>query len=170
HMIIRNEAIRNTSFNDQPQVLSDFYEGLTPAVQAIVQPVTLPSEVPAITDAQAAPWGGTGTRWIPAEWEQERFNEVRADRTTVSGSTSQAFALSLADVVHLSTETGPFPNHASRIAARNSWWWLRTPGASGHAWVVSWYTHAGQLHGNNHVSWSAAAGGVRPALIINQAN
>ena len=78
-MIIRNEAIRNTSFNDQAQVLSDFYAGLTPAVQAMVQPVTLPSEVPAITYAQAAPWGGVGIRWIPAEWEQERFNEVRAD-------------------------------------------------------------------------------------------
>lgn len=170
HMIIRNEAIRNTSFNDQPQVLSDFYVGLTPAVQAIVQPVTLPSEVPAITDAQAAPWGGTGTRWIPAEWEQERFNEVRADRTTVSGSTSQAFALSLADVVHLSTETGPFPNHASRVAARNSWWWLRTPGASGFAWRVTWGTNAGHLYGNATVGISHANGGVRPALIINQSN
>ncbi|WP_249410537.1 hypothetical protein [Lactococcus petauri] len=168
HMIIRNEAIRNTSFNDQPQVLSDFYVGLTPAVQAIVQPVTLPSEVPAITDAQAAPWGGTGTRWIPAEWEQERFNEVRADRTTVSGSTSQAFALSLADVVHLSTEMGPFPNHASHIAARNSWWWLRTPGASGSAWHVGWPTRAGHLYGIGTVGGSHAHGGVRPALIINQ--
>lgn len=170
HMIIRNEAIRNTSFNDQPQVLSDFYVGLTPTVQAIVQPVTLPSEVPAITDAQAAPWGGTGTRWIPAEWKQERFNEVRADRTTVSGSTSQAFALSLADVVHLSTEMAPFPNHASRIAARNSWWWLRTPGPSGAAWSVRWTTYAGQLNGTLTVASSHAHGGVRPALIINQSN
>ncbi len=170
HMIIRNEAIRNTSFNDQPQVLSDFYVGLTPTVQAIVQPVTLPSEVPAITDAQAAPWGGTGTRWIPAEWKQERFNEVRADRTTVSGSTSQAFALSLADVVHLSTEMAPFPNHASRIAARNSWWWLRTPGPSGAAWSVRWTTYAGQLNGTLTVVSSHAHGGVRPALIINQSN
>ncbi|WP_270264896.1 hypothetical protein [Lactococcus formosensis] len=170
HMIIRNEAIRNTSFNDQPQVLSDFYAGLTPAVQDMVQHVTLPSEVPAITDAQAAPWGGTGTRWIPAEWEQERFNAVRADRTTVSGSTSQAFALSLADMVHLSTETGPFPNHASRVAARNSWWWLRTPGASGLAWGVNGGGIAGQLEGVGTVDARIANGGVRPALIINQTN
>ncbi|MDT2726559.1 hypothetical protein P7G86_05990, partial [Lactococcus formosensis] len=162
--------IRNTSFNDQPQVLSDFYAGLTPAVQDMVQHVTLPSEVPAITDAQAAPWGGTGTRWIPAEWEQERFNAVRADRTTVSGSTSQAFALSLADMVHLSTETGPFPNHASRVAARNSWWWLRTPGASGLAWGVNGGGIAGQLEGVGTVDARIANGGVRPALIINQTN
>ena len=170
HMIIRNEAIRNISFNDQPQVLADFYAGLTPAVQAIVQPVTLPSEVPAISDAQAAPWGGAGVRWLPAEREQERFNEVRADRTTVSGSTSQAFALSLADVVHLSTEMGPFPNHASRVAARNSWWWLRTPAAPGHAWAVLHASWVGQLRGTDAVTGSGAGGGVRPALIINQAN
>ncbi|MCH1723950.1 hypothetical protein MKK30_09925, partial [Lactococcus formosensis] len=166
HMIIRNEAIRNTSFNDQPQVLSDFYTGLTPAVQAMVQPASIPSDVPSISDSAAAPWGGVGIRWIPAEWDDARFNEVRADRTTVSGSTSQAFALSLADVVHLSTEEGPFPNHASRVAARNSWWWLRTPGASGTAWTVGWTTAAGQLGGGLTVGGSAANGGVRPALII----
>ncbi|WP_249641706.1 DUF6273 domain-containing protein, partial [Lactococcus formosensis] len=165
HMIIRNEAIRNTSFNDQPQVLSDFYAGLTPAVQAMVQPASIPSDVPSISDSAAAPWTG-GTRWVPLEWDDARFNEVRADRTTVSGSTSQAFALSLADVVHLSTEEGPFPNHASRVAARNSWWWLRTPGASGNAWNVSWTTHAGRLGGAATVGNSGAAGGVRPALII----
>ncbi|WP_338997652.1 hypothetical protein VNN28_00165 [Lactococcus formosensis] len=169
HMIIRNEAIRNTSFNDQPQVLSDFYTGLTPAVQAMVQPASIPSDVPSISDSAAAPWTG-GTRWVPLEWDDARFNEVRADRTTVSGSTSQAFALSLADVVHLSTETGPFPNHASRVAARNSWWWLRTPGAFGNAWYVSWSIFAGQLHSNVGVGHSRVYAGVRPALIINQAN
>ncbi|WP_347962870.1 DUF6273 domain-containing protein [Lactococcus formosensis] len=165
HMIIRNEAIRNTSFNDQPQVLSDFYTGLTPAVQAMVQPASIPSDVPSISDSAAAPWTG-GTRWVPLEWDDARFNEVRADRTTVSGSTSQAFALSLADVVHLSTEEGPFHNHASRVAARNSWWWLRTPGASGTAWHVHWNTSAGQLLGTHTVGNSNAYGGVRPALII----
>ena len=132
--------------------------------------MTLPSEVPAISDAQAAPWGGAGVRWLPAEREQERFNEVRADRTTVSGSTSQAFALSFADVVHLSTEMGPFPNHASRVAARNSWWWLRTPSAPGHAWAVLHASWVGQLRGTDAVTGSGAGGGVRPALIINQAN
>ncbi|WP_347979381.1 DUF6273 domain-containing protein [Lactococcus formosensis] len=165
HMIIRNEAIRNTSFNDQPQVLSDFYTGLTPAVQAMVQPASIPSDVPSISDSAAAPWTG-GTRWVPLEWDDARFNEVRADRATVSGSTSQAFALSLADVVHLSTEEGPFHNHASRVAARNSWWWLRTPGASGTAWHVHWNTSAGQLLGTHTVGNSNAYGGVRPALII----
>ena len=89
---------------------------------------------------------------------------------TVSGATRQAFALSLADVVHLSTETGPFPNHASRVAARNSWWGLRTPGASGLAWRVDWLTSTGRLFGDSDVGHSTASGGIRPALIINQAN
>ncbi|MDG6142434.1 hypothetical protein NGA84_03610 [Lactococcus formosensis] len=169
HMIIRNEAIRNTSFNDQPQVLSDFYAGLTPAVQAIVQPVTLPSEVPAIPDGAVGPW--EGSRWLPAEWEQERFNEVRADRTTISGSTSQAFALSLADVVHLSTETGSFPNHLKRSEARRLWWWLRTPGVPGLAWVVTGGSdHYGQLNGIAVSDTIGPSAGIRPALIINQPN
>ncbi|WP_394304500.1 DUF6273 domain-containing protein [Lactococcus muris] len=166
HMIIRNEAIRNTTFNDQPTVLEDFYDDLTPAVQAIVQPVSIPAEVPAIEDAAVAPW--IGDRWIPAEWEEERFNEVRADRTTIGGSTRQAFALSLADVVHLSTDERAFRNHAARVGGRNSWWWLRTPGASGRAWDVGWPTTPGRLLGTFRVDGSNANGGVRPALIIHQ--
>jgi hypothetical protein len=168
HLIIRNEAIRNTSFNDQANVLADFYDNLNPDVQAIVQPVSIPADVPSITDAQAAPW--EGTRWLPAQWNDARFDAVRADRTSVSasGGTSQAFALSLADVVHLSTEEGPFPYHAARVAARNTWWWLRTPGASGYAWYVGHGTVAGQLLGGHSVTASNGGGAVRPALIINQ--
>ncbi|MCB6144151.1 hypothetical protein LI288_14195, partial [Lachnospira pectinoschiza] len=42
HMIIRHEAIRDTTFNDQPQVLSNWLSGLDADVQGIVQPVLIP--------------------------------------------------------------------------------------------------------------------------------
>jgi hypothetical protein len=167
HLIIRNEAIRNTSFNDQANVLADFYDNLNPDVQAIVQPVTIPADVPSITDAQISPW--LGDRWLPAEWSDARFAAVRADRTSVavSGGTRQAFALSLADVVHLSTEEGPFPYQAGRMAAQASWWWLRTPGATGTAWAVRQISSIGQLGGGHSVAITISGGGVRPALIIS---
>jgi hypothetical protein len=167
HMIIRHESILNTSFTDQPQVLSNWFSGLDAEVQGMVQPVSIPSDVPSISDAAAAPW--TGFRWLPAEWEATRFDAVRADRTAVNSSgTSQAFALSLADVVHLSTETGPFPNYARRVGARDTWWWLRTPGSPGHAWLVNNRGYTGRLAGWNAEYGGIFNGGVRPAIIIHQ--
>jgi hypothetical protein len=169
HLIIRHEAIHNTSFNDQPQVLSNWFSGLDPEVQAMVQPVSIPAVVPGISDAAAAPWGGEGIRWLPAEWEATRFDAVRADRTVVNSSgTPQAFALSLADVVHLSTETGPFPTPERRVAARDSWWLLRTPGAPGIAWTVSNGGIRGQIRATLGVTDIPLTGGSRPALIIHQ--
>lgn len=138
----------------------------------MVQPVSIPAVAPSIADGAAAPWEG-GERWIPAEWEAIRFDAVRADRTAVNSSgTPQAFALSLADVVHLSTETGPFPNTAQRVAARNTWWWLRSlSNTSFHAWVIhSSVSMHGQMGGGTAMVTSDIIGGVRPALIINQSN
>ncbi|EKF52427.1 hypothetical protein C426_0309 [Lactococcus garvieae DCC43] len=168
HLIIRNEAIRNSDFVNQGVTLGNFYDNLNPNVQAIVQPVFIPTDVPSISDAQAWPWAGD--RWVPAEWNDARFEAVRTDRTSVaaSGGTPQAFALSLADVVHLSTEEGPFPYHAGRVAARNSWWWLRTPGATDYAWRVHWGGNIGRLRGDLGGTFNTYTGGVRPALIINQ--
>ncbi|WP_285013030.1 hypothetical protein [Lactococcus garvieae] len=178
HMIIRHEAIRNTSFNDQTQVLSNWFSGLDAGVQAMVQPVSIPAEVPGISNAAAAPWvGGTvgeNARWIPTEWEATRFEAVRADRTVVNSSgTPQAFALSLADVVHLSTETGPFPNHVQRVAARDSYWWLRTLADPNHIWLVDHDSLSvggggfGQLHiFSQH--YANVRGGTRPAIIVQQ--
>lgn len=165
HMIIRHESIRNTSFNDQPQVLSNWFNGLDAEVQAMVQPVSIPAVVPGISDGDAAPWGGEGIRWLPAEWDAIRFDAVRADRTAVNSSgTTQAFALSLADVVHLSSEAGPFPNRAQRMAARNTWWWTRTLAPT----VSAWHIFPGaSLTGQNNIMYSRGDGGVRPALIIN---
>ncbi|MDG6192067.1 hypothetical protein NGA79_08585 [Lactococcus garvieae] len=167
HMIIRHEAIRETSFNDQPQVLSNWFSGLDAEVQAMVQPVSIPTAVPGISDAAAAPW--EVYRWIPAEWATAtRFDAVRADRTAVNSSgTTQAFALSMADVIHLSTETGPFTNKDTRTGARGSWWWLRTHNTS-HAWAVGWGNFGGRLHGATLPNHSNHAGGVRPAIIIYQ--
>lgn len=168
HMIIRHEAIRNTSFNSQAQVLGNWFSALDAEVQGIVQPVSIPTVVPSISDGAAGPWGGEGDRWLPAEWEATRFNAVRADRTAVNtAGTPQAFALSLADVVHLSTEKGPFPDHVRRVAARNTWWWLRTPGAPAAAWHVAIGSWLGQLGGVDAAAGSFPDGGVRPALIIN---
>ena len=171
HMIIRHESIRNTSFTDQPQVLSNWFSELDAEVQAMVQPVSIPVVVPGITEGSTAPWEG-GYRWIPAGWATNTvFDAVRADRTTVNSSgTPQAFGLSFADVVHLSTETGPFPNHAQRVGARRSWWWLRTPVASPvtNAWLVHAGGATGQLVGIHDGGRIDEAGGVRPAIIVHQ--
>ncbi|MGL4247546.1 MAG: hypothetical protein ACRCR5_02000 [Lactococcus garvieae] len=171
HMIIRHDSLRFTTFNEQPQVLSNWFSGLDAEVQAMVQPVSIPAVALQMLESLMLPWGG-GFRWLPAEWEDTRFDIVRADRTVVNSSgTPQAFALSLADVVHLSTETGPFPNYMEREGGRVSWWWLRTLANSPeHAWVVHAGTMRGWLGGGTHVDNSIMSGGVRPALIINQSN
>ncbi|MDG6190583.1 hypothetical protein NGA79_00930 [Lactococcus garvieae] len=173
HLIIRHEAIRNTSFNDQPQVLSNWFSGLDAEVRAMVQPVSIPAVVPGILASIGSP--GVYGVWLPPGWVTNPvFDAVRADRTAVSSSgTPQAFALSLADVIHLSTEAGPFPNTAQRVAARNSWWWLRTPAApDASSWLIHRTPHVNGLIGTIFLDGGSEAhrllGGVRPALIIHQ--
>ncbi|WP_276421247.1 hypothetical protein [Lactococcus garvieae] len=179
HMIIRHEAIRNTNFNDQPQVLSNWFSGLDAEVRAMVQPVSIPAVVPSISDGVAAPWTPAAApwapwegdiRWLPAEWTATRFDAVRADRTAVNNSgTPQAFALSVADVVDLSTETGPFPNPARRVAARRSWWWLRTPDPNPNPNADAWGVDTGSnLNGVHARTRTLPSGGVRPAIIVHQ--
>ncbi|MFK4965071.1 hypothetical protein [Lactococcus garvieae] len=177
HMIIRHEAIRNTSFNDQPQVLSNWFSGLDTEVQGIVQPVSIPA-APNVNWHFVDAWEG-GHRWLPAEWATaDRFAEGRADRTVVTSSgTPQAFALSLADVVHLSTPEGPFFNGRARAGAGHSRWWLRTISRNyfspNHSWAIYYHPgvpgRTGELHGQ---LWgendSSEHGGVRPAIIIHQ--
>ena len=168
HMIIRHDSFRSTSFNMQPQILSNWFSGLDAEVQAMVQPLSIPAVAPGITHSESDPW--VGTRWLPVEWEATRFDAVRADRTVVNSSgTPQAFALSLADVVHLSTDTGPFPTPERRVAAFDSWWWLRTPGHPGVAWIANFGHSIGQLGANHPVDEASFGnGGVRPAIIIHQ--
>lgn len=78
----------------------------------------------------------------------------------------------MADVVHLSTETGPFSNTAQRVAARSSWWWLRTPAApNASSWIVHRQPQVNGLLGTLIVAGTGdhpLFGGVRPAIIIHK--
>ncbi|WP_251422935.1 MULTISPECIES: hypothetical protein [Lactococcus] len=164
HMIIRNDALRNVHFSNQEVALASWYGGLDDTVQAIVRPVVMPNNVPSISELDASPWTAGGVRWLPLQWNDNRFDAVRGDRTVVGGTTQRAFALSFADVVRLSTAAGPFPTHRAREAADARWWQLRTPTPDGHAWGIS----EGALFGRSTMTGSNSHGGVRPALIIHQ--
>lgn len=84
--------------------------------------------------------------------------------TVVSTGTPRAFALSLADVARLSGPGTAFTGRLERLAADNAWWWIRTPGASGYAWLIN--TH-GRLLATEEVGLSRLSGGIRPALIVH---
>ncbi|WP_285006024.1 DUF6273 domain-containing protein, partial [Lactococcus formosensis] len=159
HLIIRNDAIRNVTWNDQETELISWYGQLDPTVQAIVQPVANDFTTGEVADAAVTFDGG---RWIPNNLE----GDVASDITQiVSGGTRRAFALSLADVTRLSGEGLGFPNHAQRGSTALGWWWLRTPAPGTNAWPV---TTAGNLAGINARAVSTTSGGVRPALILHQ--
>ncbi|WP_081166577.1 DUF6273 domain-containing protein [Lactococcus garvieae] len=160
HLIIRNNAIRNVSWNNQEAQLASWYASLHSAVQAMVQPVANSFTTGEVADSAVTFTGGS--RWIP----NNLSGAVAADITqVVPGGTPRAFALSLADVTRLSGEGRGFPYSAQRVSAVQGWWWLRTPGASGDAWRVS---TVGSLDAHFNVTRSDANGGVRPALIIHQ--
>ena len=162
HMIIRNDAIRQSSWNAQEGVLTSWYGQLDPAVQAMVQPVANSFTTGEVANTSVTFTGGGN--WIPDNLE----GEVAADLTQViPGGTARAFALSLADVTRLSGEGLAFPNHAQRGSAALGWWWLRTPASGTNAWRVTTYGH---LAGYLARTFITTNGGVRPALIINQAN
>ncbi|WP_285017024.1 hypothetical protein, partial [Lactococcus garvieae] len=164
HMIIRHEAIRNTSFNDQPQVLSNWFSGLDAEVRGMVQPVSVPDPAPTYRLVDAIWVDETG--WLPANLAS--FPAAASDVTAVnSGGTAQAFALSFADVVRLSTPEGPFPNMRSRMGARNTWWVLRTGSGEGQSWLAHHGLRAGELTGFA-ITGNLYHGGVRPAIIVHQ--
>ncbi|WP_285007545.1 DUF6273 domain-containing protein [Lactococcus formosensis] len=167
HMIIRNDVIRNVSWNDQEAELTSWYEQLDSAVQAMVQPVADEFKSGAISGASAEI---DEDFWLVNNLGDSP--EVAADITqVVSEGTRRAFALSLAGVDRLSrTEGIGFPNRAVRSGQNHSWWWLRTPNylGEGHA---SWVVHGdGSFNSSVFATHSSDGGGVRPALIINQAN
>jgi len=161
HMIIRNDALRNVSWDEQEGVLTSWYGQLDPAVQAMVQPVAHSFTTGEVADASVTFTGGE--RWLPNNLE----GAVAADQTqVVPGGTAGAFALSLADVTRLSGPGLGFPNHAQRGSVALGWWWLRTSASSMQAWHVS---TIGNLIGSLGRMHSATLGGVRPALILHQA-
>jgi len=158
HLIIRNDAIRNSSWNNQEATLTSWYGQLDPAVQAMVQTVANSFTTGQVQDASVTFTGGT--RWVPDNLE----GDVAADHTqVVLGGTARAFALSLADVSRLSGPGLAFSNHAQRGPDALGWWWLCTPATSTYAWHV----FNGNLHGNGIRTAEVTSGGVRPALIIN---
>lgn len=180
HLIIRDSMFPNTTWNNQPTELQNWYTALIqaePTLEAMVQPVTIPARdsVPGVPDGSIN-WTGPGTRWLPSNLAS--FPAVGNDLTTVasSGGSKQAFALSLADVTKLSQPGGAFSNHAERVTGgqgNDNGWWLRTPGASGAAWFVvnTGGGGAGQLFGHGNVTSSGVSLSVRPALIVrNQTN
>ncbi|WP_285022965.1 hypothetical protein [Lactococcus garvieae] len=173
HMIIRHEAIRNTSFNDQPQVLSNWFSGLDAEIQNMVQPVLIPSPAPAI-DFGEVTWTDDILNWLPDNLAG--LPAVAGDVTTVNPTgTPQAFALSFADIVRLSTPEGPFPTMWARGNARGTAWWTRTPVVDGtRAWSITAGPPRGRLVQTHSVTLNEGplgdTLGVRPALIINQPN
>ncbi|MEY8538771.1 hypothetical protein AALM99_09995 [Lactococcus muris] len=161
HLIIRNHAIVNVSWNNQNTRLNQWYDTLDPEVQAMVQPVSDSFVTGAVPDADVT-WSDPA-RWVPNNLDN--FPEIAADVTTVvSTGTPRAFALSLADVARLSGPGTAFTGRLERLAADNAWWWIRTPGASGYAWLIN--TH-GRLLATEEVGLSRLSGGIRPALIVH---
>ena len=169
HMIIRNEAIRNVSWEEQNDELVSWYAGLDDEVKAMVRPVNVPApeSVPGVADG-AVQWNPDyGIRFLPSNFNEAALGAVVNDVTTIASTGSgRAFALSLADVVRLSGPEQGFQNHAGRVGARSSFWWLRTPATLDLAWNVR-QRQMGQLI-PSPVTDFPGTGGVRPALIINQ--
>ena len=175
HMIIRHAVFPNTMPPEQDTVFAEWLNGLADEVQAMIQPVAIPTPVPAVqvtditweevTDNDLILEGsGPMSDWLPANLSE--FPAVAGDMTSVNPSgTPQAFALSLADVVRLSTPEGPFTNLRTRRARAGGWWWLRTPGLPS---VSAWNVQAGLLTGGSDVLDPNHPSNLRPAIIIHQ--
>ena len=178
-MIIRHTGIPNTMPPQQDQVFAEWFNGLDAAVGAMVQPVDIPAPVPAVQHAfiiwrtdvpDELLWETHTLGWLPANLAD--FPAVAGDVTSVNPSgTPQAFALSLADVVRLTTPEGPFTNLGTRTAKGfgeahgAGWWWLRTPGVSSYS---SWNVQGGLLTGGSPVNAADHPSNLRPAIIIHQ--
>ncbi|MGY0180894.1 hypothetical protein [Lactococcus garvieae] len=179
HMIIRHATIPNTMPPQQGQVFTEWFSGLDAEVRGRVQPVAIPTPVPdvqqgLITWSSEMPEDGLGIEgvnnwWLPSNLTD--FPAVAADVTTVNPSgTPQAFALSLADVVRLTTPEGPFTNLGTRSAKGwdypgAGWWWLRTPGSPS---ASAWNVQGGGLTGGTPVNATEHPSNLRPAIIIHQ--
>lgn len=169
HMIIRNAALVNLSFNQQEGALIEWYKALSEEVQSIVAPVASTFTTGNVHDATVSWDPAYGTRFMPSNLAALSNQAVHQDVTEVVPSgVKRAFALSLADVTRLSGPGRGFSDGAQRVGAGNQWWNLRTPGAPGNAWHVTYATWIGHMHANHLVDSRSPSGGVRPALIIHQ--
>ncbi|HAP15058.1 MULTISPECIES: hypothetical protein [Lactococcus] len=168
HMIIRNQVFRNTLLTQEDVVFSSWFDGLDPAVQAMVQPVPNTFTTGAVSP-NSLDWGDLD-RWVPTNLVD--YPEVEADVTQVDTSgTPRAFTLSLADVARLSGPGRGFSNPAGRVGPDDTWWLIRTRGSgANHVWRV--YRNPllfGRFIGGE-LNSSENAGGLRPALIVNPSN
>ncbi|MEY8444214.1 hypothetical protein AALA52_08230 [Lactococcus ileimucosae] len=169
-MIIRNRVIPGVTFEGQEARLDLWYSQLESSVQSIVRPV-VDNFITGNVVHEDIIFEGPGERWQASNLQN--FLVVASDLSqSDSSGTSKAFALSLADVTHLSGPGRAFPNHDERgalsIGDTVSWWWLRTPGDTGLGWFVSG-SMRGELFGTRPVGTThSTGGGIRPALIINQ--
>lgn len=170
HMIIRNAALVNLSFNQQEGALIEWYKSISEEVQSIVAPVASSFTTGNVHDVTVTFVGGE--RWLPSNLEVLGNQDVHRDITRVvpveEGGVRRAFVLSLADVTCLSGPGRGFPNHVQRVGAGDHWWFLRTPAMPGTSWIVNHRGLVGQLHGHYSQNNRNILGGIRPAFIIHQ--
>ncbi|WP_394304498.1 hypothetical protein [Lactococcus muris] len=170
HMIIRNGVITNIPLTQHEAELNTWRQALAPEVQAMIQPVSVPYIGPAILDEDIV-WEG-GWRWIMSASSLAQFPDAAADITQVdSGGTPRAFTLSVADVVRLSGPGRAFPRREGRVGANDTLWWTRTLSSQSPNPDTGWFINGGNGWLNSHwtTNLAGAHGGMRPALIINQA-
>lgn len=163
HMIIRNTTNhQGTNWNNLDTVLTNWYTNdivtTNPFIRAqreqYIAPVASSFPTTALLGT-AAYRAADGTIPNLSNWPVPY-----ADRTVVvPDGVRQAFALSVADVNHL-TATGSFSSVADR--GTSIAWWLRTPATDTNAWNVQ---TTGSFVNNAHTSTFR---GIRPALIIHQ--
>ena len=162
HLIIRNDLLRNTNFQEMDSRINTWFDTALPAdLRAMTAPMAPEFTTGIISEEEA---GYPYSDWIVNNLTL--FQEVAADRTrVVQGGNRRAFSLSLADVDYLSRNDDiGFWNVEDRAPSPWGWWWLRTPASSTQAWYI---TTGGTLGTLRRIE-STAYGGVRPALIIHQ--
>lgn len=181
HMIITVRTLKALTWNEQPTALAAWYADRGDDLKARVQPVAIPARdaVPGTVLAQEIDWGAYEA-WVPTN----NMGPAAQDLTRVNPQGSpQAFALSLADVVHFSATTPnghqpniAFPTFRSRVAGDGEWWFTRTPerGEGVHPGPMAWGidNEVGQMDFRAGAvvpgprGLAGTTGGVRLALII----
>ncbi|USI64717.1 hypothetical protein LMK05_07675 [Lactococcus petauri] len=187
HMIIRNRTLIGPTWLQQPTAIADWYrDSLSDDFKARVQPVVIPSDNRGHAPEASHAVGYIGN-WIPENIAG--YPGAANDFTRINQSgIPQAFALSMADVIHFSANpegaTGtnkPFVTSQDRVAGYDEWWFTRTP-IHWRPFPGQWEEAWGIENGNFSMPefnldttgrfWAGPTtqpgtnGGVRPALII----
>lgn len=166
HMIIRNHRISGISWNEQEDELTSWFNALPERFrEGYIIPVASGFGANTFTTGMGS-FTREANNFLIANLASN--STVANDRTVFApNGAHRVFALSLADVDHLSRTDG-FRNPGERVALDDEvavgHWWLRTPESATNAWIVAGASALGW--GNltfDFVSW-----GVRPALIIYQ--